>query len=146
MMDVKTYLRSIMYLDRRIDNKLEQAMRIRSQAERVTGALDPNRGSGRTARDASSSIDKLIDLEREINGMVGELVTQKRTVMEAIGRMTDPNQALVLELRYLNGKSWEAIAKEMGYDRVSVWRVHGRALENIRFRERCNTMQHSDVV
>lgn len=145
-MTAKEYLRSIQYLDRRIDSKLEQAMRLRAQAERITSTMNPNRGSGRTVRDASASIDRLIDLEREIDRTVDEMVAHRCQIEDALRDMCDPTQALVLELRYLNGKSWDAIAEELSYDRVSVWRIHGRALENFHIRERCNTMQHSDVV
>ena len=145
-MTAKEYLWSLRMLDKRIDAKLEQAMRLRAQTECMTSTLDPNRGSGRTVRDASSAIDRLVDLEREIDACIDRLVEQRRETMQELGAMQNKTEALVLELRHINGKSWDAIAQQLSYDRVTVWRVHGHALNNFHGHERCNTMQHSDVL
>ena len=131
-MTAKDYLRSIRDSDRRINAKLDQATRLRSLAERMTSVLDPNRGSGRSSGDKTDSIDRLIDLERELDTMVNELVDKKRCAMAAIEALEDDRERDVLRFRYLNGWSWQRIAMALHCDRSTVWRWHGDALQHIR--------------
>lgn len=45
-----------------------------------------------------------------------------------IGRMDNPQQAEVLMLRYIDGKSWTEISDIMHYSTRHITRLHGRAL------------------
>ena len=38
---------------------------------------------------------------------------------------------MLLELRYLEGKTWDEIAKAMDYDLRWIYRLHGKALKEI---------------
>lgn len=132
-MTAKEYLKSIRHLDKQIDAKLEQASRLRARAERMTTTFSPTKGFGRTVGGSTSdSIDKLIDLEREINARVDELVDQRRGAEEAIRAVHDPTQRMILELRYLSGWSWEKIAEAVHYERRQIFYMHGRALQEFR--------------
>ena len=48
-----------------------------------------------------------------------------------IAALENPEQQLILELRYLCFKQWSAIMEEMGISETSVYRIHGEALKNI---------------
>jgi DNA-directed RNA polymerase specialized sigma subunit len=52
-------------------------------------------------------------------------------VIETINQVDDPIYQLILERRYIEGKTWEEIAAGLGYDRSTVWRNHGKALKEI---------------
>ena len=134
-MTAKEFLRSIRDLEREVDRKIEHSLRLRSMAERMTSALDPNRGSGRTSSDKSSGIDRLVDLSREIDAEARELADLIIVAKTAISVVPDAREREVLELRYLNGWGWRRIAVKMGCDRKSVWRLHGAALLRIQFPE-----------
>lgn len=139
-MTAKEYLKSIRHLDKQIDAKLEQASRLRARAERMTTTFSPTKGFGRMVGGSTAdSIDKLIDLEREINAMVDELVDEKRAVIAAIQAMPDERYARILELRYLNGYSWDQIAALMPrYERRQIFRLHGLALQNFEIPPKCH--------
>lgn len=52
-----------------------------------------------------------------------------RRAERVIAKLEQPRHKQVLELRYLAGMPWEAVARAMGYqDEKSVYRVHGWAL------------------
>ena len=48
-----------------------------------------------------------------------------------ISQLRNPDQQLVLELRYLCYRSWTDIMNELGVSETSVYRIHGEALKNI---------------
>ena len=73
-----------------------------------------------------------MDLEREINADIDRLVDLKAEARKAINAVTDPDQQLILELRYLCYKPWLEIAETIGYSEPTVYRLHGEALKNIR--------------
>ena len=51
--------------------------------------------------------------------------------MNTIGQVDDPISQLLLEMRYVNGKSWDAVARELRFDRSWISRLHGNALKEI---------------
>ncbi len=131
-MTAKEYLRQIFHVDQRINSKLEQARLLRDSATKATAILSdmPRSESPNNSR-MEDMICKMVDLEREINADIDRLVDLKREARDAISQLTDPDQQLILELRYLCYKSWEEIMLEMRYSETSVYRIHGQALKNI---------------
>jgi DNA-directed RNA polymerase specialized sigma subunit len=77
------------------------------------------------------TIVKLMDLENEVNKDIDELIKLKGEIIETINQVDDPIYQLILERRYVEGKTWEEIAAGLGYDRSTVWRNHGKALKEI---------------
>lgn len=68
---------------------------------------------------------KIIDLEREIDRRIDEYVDLTREIETAIDRIDDDRYRDILRFRYINGWSWERIAREMHYDRRQITRLHG---------------------
>lgn len=56
-----------------------------------------------------------------------ELLLKKFTIDDKIERVEQPYRN-VLFYRYTRGKSWEDVAKELGYSRDYVCEMHGEAL------------------
>ena len=71
-------------------------------------------------------------LEREINRDIDQLVDLKAEAREALAQMPNPDESLILELRYFSRKTWEKIAEETGYSVRHVTRLHGRGLQHFR--------------
>ena len=46
-----------------------------------------------------------------------------------INAVSDPDQQLILELRYLCYKPWNEIMTELGYSEPTIYRLHGEALK-----------------
>ena len=79
----------------------------------------------------SDTIDKMIDLENEINSDIDRLVDLKREIVSLIKRVENPEYQTLLELRYLCFKSWEQIAVTMNYASRNVFSLHEKALKSV---------------
>ena len=128
-MTAKEYLNQAYRIDQRVNSKLHQVASLRDLATRATSTLGTEPVSGtRNVHRLEDTIDKIIDLENEINSDIDRLVDLKRYVMETIGKVQDPNCQMLLELRYLSFKSWDEIADEMHFTSRWVHILHSKAL------------------
>lgn len=131
-MTAKEYLSQAFHIDQRISSKLSQVMRLREAATNCTATLtDMPRPDSPSRQQMADTICKIVDLEREINEDIDRLVDLKAEARRAINAVSDPDQQLILELRYLCYKSWEEIAEEIGYSETWIHKLHGRALQCI---------------
>lgn len=134
-MNAKEFFQRNYYLEQRVNSRLRRLSDLRQLAGRVTSSLgrEPVSGSADVHK-LDGTIAKIVDMEREINEDIDRLVDAKREAMAVIRQVEHPDQQLVLELRYLDFKSWPAIAEEMGLSLRWVQTLHERALaavENI---------------
>jgi len=130
-MTAKEFLRRARCADRRVDEATERVMRIRARLEagRMTTLSDMPRGG---ASDWTDTANALVELEKDMNARIREMVREKRLAMEAIAAVEEANLREVLELYYLDGFTWEKVADIMGYDVRHITRLHGKALLKIR--------------
>jgi DNA repair ATPase RecN len=128
-MTAKEYLGRAYRIDGRINAKLEQVASLRELATKATSSIsDMPRSSSFNPHSMQNIIDKIIDLEREINSDIDALVNIKQEVVTTIKRVDNPEYQTLLEMRYLCFKSWEQISMELGYDLRWIYRLHQRAL------------------
>ena len=131
-MNAKEYLSQVMHIDQRINSKLEQVVKLRESATKATATLSyMPRPDAHSMQTMENTICKIVDLEREINADIDALVDLKAQARRVIGQLKDPDQQLVLELRYLCYRPWTDIMEELGISETSVYRIHGEALKNI---------------
>ena len=132
-MTVKEYLSQAKFLDQRINSKSQQVAALNDLATKATSTLT---GMPRNPNHATSSMEdviaKIIDLQAEINNDIDTLVDLKRSLSKTIKAVDSPEYQTVLEKRYLCFQSWEQIAVEMGYDLRWLYRIHGKALEEVK--------------
>lgn len=81
-------------------------------------------------------IVKIIDLEHEIDEEIDRLVDLKQEIVSLIKKVKNPEYQTLLELRYLNFKTWEQIATEMHYSTQHTFRIHDKALSLLRIFKR----------
>ena len=113
-MSAKEYLSQAMYIDQRINSKLEQVMTLRETATKATATLsDMPRSDSPNLQSMENTIVKIVDLENEINRDIDRLVDLKAEVRQLIAALENPEQQLILELRYLCFKQWSAIMEEI---------------------------------
>lgn len=96
--------------------------RITGTTKRLSGMP---RGGGADWTDVAA---RIADLDREIVADMARLAQAERDIQAAILQIADARYQELLELRYLNGYSWERIAKRMHYSVRQVQRLHGEAL------------------
>lgn len=109
-MNAKEYLSQAIWLNQRINSKLEQVNSLRTLASKVTTTFGEERvKSTKKQSPMEETIVKLIDLENEINEDIDELIKLKSEIVETINQVDDPIYQLILERRYIEGKTWEEI-------------------------------------
>ena len=131
-MTAKEYMEQARYLDMQINSKIEQVRSLNELATRVTTVYSdmphsPNRNTSRMAE----TIAKIIDLESEIDRDIDALVDLKREIMRVVNSIESAEYRTILEMRYLQFKKWEQIALQMSTDLRWVYRMHGRALNEV---------------
>ena len=131
-MNAKEYLNQGYLINERIDSKIEQIGMLRTLATKTSVTLsdmpgDPNKGKSKV----EELLVKIAGLEDEIRAEIARLVELKKNIVDVIEKVEDPEESLVLNLRYLNFFSWEDIALKMGCSVRNVHVVHSRALEHV---------------
>ena len=130
-MTAKEYLGQAYRIDQRINLKMEQVASLRALATKATATYsDMPKGYG-NVHSGENVIVKIIDLENQMNADVDELVALKEEVVGVIKAITNPEQRMVLELRYLSFKTWDEIANDMHYGIDNVFKLHKKALNAI---------------
>ena len=143
-MKAKEYLSQALWLNQRIDNKLEQLERLKAMAMRVTANLTQEKVSGGYNKRSpmENTIVKIMDLEREVNDEIDKLINLKQEILETISLVDDPMAQLLLEMRYINRRTWGEIAEELGYSDRGIHKIHGRALKEIdEITKKCSKVQ-----
>lgn len=128
-MTAKEYLSQIRKCDNQINNKLAEIKRLREFATSITSTLKEDvvqSGSGGKSR-VAEAVDKIVDLEREINADIDKLVDLKREIMAVIDQIDSPYRDILYK-RYYQYATWEQISVEMNYSYRHTTRMHGRAL------------------
>lgn len=131
-MTAKEFLRRARTIDRRVDESVERAERLRARLEagRMSSITGMPRGGG---ADWTVTADRLIELEQVVNRRTRELVRWKLAAIDAIRAVEEPRLAELLELYYIDGYTWEQVAERMGYSDVRwVYVLHGRALRLVK--------------
>lgn len=77
-------------------------------------------------------VTKMIDLHYELNRDLVELMALKKEIEKTIWQLENPTYRLLLSKRYIDCKTWEWIAVEMGYTWQHLHRLHKRALDMIK--------------
>lgn len=132
MIEPKKYLQQIHIYDSHIITKLEELQHLKEMALRITPTLKDDVVSGGGSQDKlSDAVAKIVDLEVEINRDIDRYVNAKQEISATLGKLTDPDQLRVLHMRYVQYKTWEQIACEMGFSYRWVCTIHGRALQEI---------------
>lgn len=127
----KRYLQQIRRLDTKINRDIEELHRLKAMATKITPTLKPDvvSGGGGSQDKLSEAMAKIIDLEAEINREIDRLVDARTAVTATIDKMEDARLHTVLNMRYVQFKTWEQIACYMGRTYQWVCKLHGTALQ-----------------
>lgn len=132
MSDARTYLEQAYRIDQRINSKIEQVASLHNLATKANSTLTDMPGSpNRNIHRMEDIIVKIVDLENEINQDIDMLVDLKTEIMQVIKKVDDLELQTLLEQRYLNFRTWEQIAVDMGYNVRHLYRMHDKALKAV---------------
>lgn len=129
-MKAREYLNRAFRLDKRIERKLEVLESLNELAVKATSTLTgmPHNPSG-SKSPMADTINRIIDLQNEINADIDSLVDTKREIMALIKKVSNVEYQLLLEQRYLCYHTWEQIAVDLGYSIHHVYKLHNAALD-----------------
>ena len=133
MTDVKRYLQQIRLYDSRINAKLAERDRLKDMLTKITPTLrDDAVSGGNGSQDRlSDAVAKIVDLEAEIDREVDAFLDARQTVSKTLDKIDDTNQFNILHQRYVQGKTLEQVADNMGYTYRWICSMHGRALQTV---------------
>lgn len=128
--NAREYFSKAYRIDHRIRSKLEQVESLNALATRATTTLSGMpRNPSRSTSSMADVIDKIIDLQEEINQDIDSLVDLKREIMNTIKSIENTEYQTLLEKRYLCFLTWEKIAVDMCYTIHHLYKMHNAALE-----------------
>ena len=131
----KQYLRQYRALDARLELALANLQRARARAERLTSALRPDGGGGRSLGSTGDALlAAYLDEREEFEREVRELTARKKRILRSIERLRAdcPEKAetyrAVLQAVYISGKRLPEAAEMLHYSERQLARLHGEAL------------------
>ncbi|MBB6630661.1 MULTISPECIES: DUF1492 domain-containing protein [Clostridium] len=131
-MRAKEYLSQAYRLDQRINSKIEQVASLNDLATKATTTIsDMPRNPNRAVSTMANAVEKIIDLQAEINQDIDKLVDLKHEIVRTIKAIQNPEYQTLLEKRYLCFMQWEQIAVDMNYSIDNVFKVHKKALNYV---------------
>ena len=126
------YLSRYIALNRRIDRLLEEKAKWWSLCLKTTPSLSQAPGGGESGSPVERPMDKVLEIEEEINKEIDELQEVCRGIKTVLGQLEDDTLRLLMEYRYLDGLTFEEIAVKMHYSWRWVIKLHGKALAEIK--------------
>lgn len=128
------YLKRYKWLDRRINSKLNELEVWRSRLGKLTPTLSNMPGGGGSIYKSKDLdlIDKIVDIEAELDKEIDELILIKDEIRNAINSLDDDREKTLMQYRYIDGMKFEWIASTMEYHWRSVHKIHVRALNKIK--------------
>ena len=141
-MTAKEYLNQAYRLDQRIRSKQEQISALNDLATSCSASMtgmprNPNKGGSRMA----DAVCKIVDLQDSIAADMQELVELKAEIIATIKAVDCIEYQLILEKRYISGKSWPEIAVDLGYKMRHLYKLHDEALAAVKIPEKYFAVQ-----
>lgn len=126
------YLFQIRKLNRNINNKIVELEQLKSLTgiKAITYDDDKVQTSGDQEGFAPIVI-KIVEMEKEINQMIDELVDKKAEIVSKIEQISDPNIYNILQQYFIQEKSWFQISEETGFSYQWVHELKNRGLAKI---------------
>ena len=144
-MTAKEYLQQIYRQNKCIDRlvkQLEELKYLSSFVKAIDYSNDKVQSSKSSDADFVRTINKIADLQAEINKKIDVLVDTKNIIIQQIQSVDNSIYADILYKRYVECKKLEQIAVEMNYSYDWVRHKHGKALK---YFERQNKTTHKNT-
>lgn len=127
-MEAKEYLESYRLIQTRINVLIAEIERLRAEAESVSINLD-GMPKGQSSMDKISRlVAEIADYESTLSDELSGLYIRRMRIITQLGKLKSHKHQLLLQKRYIECKSWEHIAVEMGITYRHCLRLHGSAL------------------
>jgi len=132
-MAAKEYLSKARKLDAQIKADLRELEHWRALSVSISGGgYGPHYNASKNVEAPFvKCIEKTAELEEKIKRETNDLILLKMDMLERIHSLENVDYQSVLELRYLSYRTWEQIAEEMKYSIRWIYKLHGKALQEM---------------
>ena len=127
-MDAKQYLEEYKIIQTRLNVLQAEIERLRAEAESVSINLDGMPHGRGTADKTARLAVQLAEMETQMQEEMSTLWSKRMEIINLLGKMQKHKHQTLLHKRYIECKSWEVIAYEMGISWRHCYRLHGSAL------------------
>ena len=128
-MGIKEELKDLRVVPKIIDSKNRQLAQLKRYCTTIKSFdYSKEKIKGCQKQDFSDTVDKIIDLENEINRDIDELIDKKIKMNEFIKSTLSGNEYAVIQMRYFEELSWLEIAIKINYTEINIYKIHGKAL------------------
>lgn len=131
--EVKDYLNQVRNADKMIDLKQKRLDELNAQKTAI-GSQDFSRErvkSSPSGDTLSRLIDKIVDLQNEINADIDRFIDLKAEIMRKIEALQNADDRIFLYAKYFEYKKHSEIAEEMRYSERNIVKIHKRALSQL---------------
>jgi hypothetical protein len=131
--NAQLYLQETELLDARIKNKLIEQMQWRDIALGITANMEGERvkSSTTTKSKMADAVAKCVDMEREIDSLIDNLIDLKKDVIQTLEMLDNATEYKLLHLRYIQYIPLKDIADMWGWEYTNVTTTHGRAITSV---------------
>lgn len=127
----QVYLEQVEKLNAMIENKTAEVAQWRDVALGITSHSEGERvQSSGSQQKMADAIDKIVDLQTEINCMIDSLINLKKEIISTI-EMLNATEYDVLHKRYIQGMQFDEIGAAKGKSKSWATTIHGRALQSV---------------
>ena len=132
-MTPKQYLSQHRQIDNEITAINEEMERLRELSTKTSNPLSgmPS-GGGKNAAPYEDIVHRIIEIERQRNRKISELLILKVEIEGVIAKVDDIRLRSILRDKYINGLTLEQIAVNHNYSWRHLRRLHGEALSKIK--------------
>ena len=123
-MTAKEYLEQYLDANREINAKLDEIQNWRELATKTTRTFE-----GDETETTASLVAKIVDQDREVDRQIDKLVEIRQEIETLIHSLQDHRYRDVLQLRYINGKTWREVAEQLHYSDRNITYLHEKALQ-----------------
>ena len=131
-MTAKEYLNQARHLDALINSRLREIDYWKDLSNSVSGSgfeahYNPNRP---TEAPFVRCIEKIDEIQRSVEEKVAHLIQLRDEMNTQIDMLDSREEQTLLRYRYIDGFTWEEIARMLNVSVRTVHRIHGAALQN----------------
>lgn len=131
--NAQVYLEEVELLDAIIRNKLIEQTQWREIALGITANMEGERvkSSTTTKSKMADAVAKCVDMEREIDSLIDNLIDLKKDVIQTLETLDNATEYKLLHLRYIQFVPLKDIADMWGWEYTNVTTTHGRAITSV---------------
>lgn len=127
----KRELQDYRQLDKRISEMYERIANLMDRATQATASIEAERVSGSGSRSkVESAVITKVELEKQLDSMIDDCRSRRFAIQNAIEAMQDMRERRLLELRYIDGRSWVNVMMKLEVAETWSKTIHASALEH----------------